>query len=184
MRGLSVRIVAMLLFGMIPVTAFQFTAGAEDVSCHVHAPLNPDACPATLRVPALDLSTPLTAFPVADGTWEISLWEAQVGHFQYTDWFGNGNTVLGGHATYPGDVPAIFYDLDTLEPGNLIFVDLPDHTLIYIVQRVYVTNYRDLSPIHSTEHGRLTLITCDTPSFDPETGTYADRVVVQAVRLR
>ncbi len=81
-------------------------------------------------------------------------------------------------------MPAIFYDLDTLEPGNLIFVDLPDHTLIYIVQRVYVTNYRDLSPIHSTEHGRLTLITCDTPSFDPETGTYADRVVVQAVRLR
>jgi LPXTG-site transpeptidase (sortase) family protein len=182
------RLFALGLFALfawlVPTSQFHLTLRAGAVSCDIHAALNPADCPATLRLPTLDLETPLTAFPVADGTWQISPWEPLVGHFQYTDWFGAGNAVVGGHATYPNGTPGIFYDLQTLQPGDPIFIERPTATTIYIVQRVYVTDYRDLSPVYRSERPRLTLITCDPPSYDPATNAHHDRVVVQAVRLR
>ncbi len=185
MRCLAFQVGLLALFGFGMLTStFYVTADVGDVSCDIHAALNPADCPANLRLPTLEVETALTAFPVADGTWDISPWEPLVGHFQYTDWFGNGNTVVGGHATYPNGTPGVFYALHELRPGDPIFVEHPDYTAIYIVQRVYVTHYRDLTPVYTSYRRRLTLITCDTPSYDAATGRHEERVVVQAVRLR
>lgn len=173
-----------LLCTLAPVSVLYVTADAGTLSCDINGVLNPAACVATLSLPTVDVVTPLTHFPVADGTWQISPWEPLVGHFQYTDWFGMGNTVVGGHATLPDLTPGVFHALHELRPGDPIKVERPGSTAIYIVQRVYVTHYRDLSPVYTSHQRRLTLITCDPPSFDPATGRHEDRVIVQAVRLR
>lgn len=159
------------------------TVGASDLSCNINGALNPAACATTLHLPTIRTVSPLTYFPVANGTWDISPWEQEIGHFQYTDWFGTGNTVVGGHSTMPDGTAGIFTRLDKLEPGDPIYIEQTGQITIYIVQRIYVTHERDLTPVYDANR-RLTLITCDPPSWNPALGRYEDRVIVEAVRLR
>lgn len=183
MRRLLLIGLTALAWGLAPALRAHATAAPPAVSCAIHAALSPAACPATLRLPTLGVRVPLTAFPVADGTWQISPWERLPGHFQYTDWFGLGNAVVGGHATQPDGTPGVFHMLHTLQPGDPVWVHRPGNTTVYIVQRVYTTHYQDLSPVSPRHQWRLTLITCDPPSYDPARGGHDERVVVQAVRM-
>jgi sortase (surface protein transpeptidase) len=60
---------------------------------------------------------------------------------------------------------------------------LPDATYTYVVVDVRVVAYNDLSVIYPTTHSRLTLITCDIPSFEAQSNFYAERLVVIADRV-
>ncbi len=41
----------------------------------------------------------------------------------------------------------------------------------------------DLTPIYPSGDARLTLLTCDVPTYDPATGQYDRRVIVTAKRV-
>jgi LPXTG-site transpeptidase (sortase) family protein len=148
--------------------------------------LNPPPPPQStaLHIPALGVSSEITTFPLGYGTWEINPWERQVGHFQGTAWDGHiGNIVIGGHSEYPSGVEAVFYDLHQLKWGDVIWLDIDGTRKRYIITQVTTVDMYNLDPVRPTSDNRLTLITCDVPSYDQATGIYDERVVVVAHRL-
>jgi LPXTG-site transpeptidase (sortase) family protein len=148
--------------------------------------LNPPPLTAesALHIPALNIYSTITTFPLGVGTWEINPWERQVGHFEGTAWDGHwGNIVIGGHSEYPSGDEAIFYHLADLKFGDVIFLDIDGIRKRYVVVRVMEVDRYNLDPVRPTVDNRLTLITCDVPSYDAVTGIYDDRVVVVAYRF-
>ncbi len=114
-------------------------------------------------------------------TWDTSNLRMQVGHLTGTAWFGEpNNTVLAGHSLLGPGQPDIFINLGSVRTGDSIVVrgDGTEHT--YTVTQVYTVAYTDLSPAYPTGFERLTLITCDTETFDG--ARYTGRVVVVAER--
>lgn len=140
----------------------------------------------TLEIPSVGIVSPIKTFPFAPrlGTWRIANYEKQVGHFYGTAWLDEvGNTVLGAHSRYPNKRPALFRDLNKVAIGDEIIVREDNIEYRYVVVNVFVVDYEDISVLTPTEHHRLTLITCDVPSFVPETNSYTGRVVVVADRV-
>lgn len=147
-----------------------------------HAPPHPEQN--TIHIPVLDVSSTITTFALGYGTWEIDAWEKQIGHFQGTAWAGHlGNIVLGGHSEYPTGAEAIFYDLDDLRWGDVILLDIEGIRKRYFVTQVSAVDRYNLEPVRPTADNRLTLITCDLPSYDSTTGIYDERVVIIAHRF-
>lgn len=96
------------------------------------------------------------------------------GHYPQTVLPGEvGNAAMAGHRTRFGR-PSFFYDLDALEPGDLLHIEYPDRSLTFVVERVFITDPYDLSVIAPTDYPSLTLTTCDPP------GTDEMRLIVQA----
>lgn len=147
----------------------------------LEASLPPETGGRTLHIPALDVHVEVTTFPLGAGTWEISQWERRAGRLDYLGWIDMpSNTVIAAHSVYPSGADGIFHALDTLQPGNIIFVRDGDMQRIYRVREVRIVDYRDLSVLYPTTDHRLTLITCSIPSYVAEHNLYYERVVVIA----
>ncbi len=131
-----------------------------------------------LSLPTANIFSPIKTFPLDGKSWAIDAWEPIVGHLQGTAWVGNtGNIVLGGHSKYPNGQSGIFAGLYGVKIGDPIFLG----ERRYVVSQILTVNYRDLGVIYPTATDRLTLITCDIPSFDADTNFYIDRLVVIAL---
>lgn len=131
-----------------------------------------------LSIPSANIYSPIITFYLDGTSWAIDAWERRVGHLQGTAWLDKpGNIALGGHSQMPDGRPGIFNGLYGVKIGDPIF--LGDRR--YIVSEIRTVHYRDLSVIYPTPTDRLTLITCDIPSFDSDTSLYQDRLVVIAV---
>lgn len=168
---------------IVMIVSFCMAAPTFPLGAGLLNPL-PQTAETALYIPALDVSSPITTFPLGFGTWDINPWERNVGHFEGTAWDGHlGNIVIGGHSEYPSGVEAVFYDLDQLRFGDVIFLDIDGVRRRYFVTEVKAVDMYDLDPVRPTSDNRLTLITCDVPSYDPTTGIYDDRVVVIAHRF-
>jgi LPXTG-site transpeptidase (sortase) family protein len=99
---------------------------------------------------------------------------AGAGHYPSTPAPGApGNAAIAGHRTVRG-MPAFFYGLNRLVPGDPILVTTATGELTFIVERVFITHAYDLSVLAPTPHAALTLTTCDPP------GTDYNRLIVQA----
>lgn len=135
-----------------------------------------------LSIPVAGINAAVTQFPLDNaGSWAINPWERLVGHLQGTAWLGeSGNTVLGGHSRYPNGSPGVFYRLYDVRVGDYIMVAENDAERRYVVSDVRVVRYDDLSVLYPTPHSRLTLITCDVPSFNPIDNVYYERLVIVA----
>lgn len=140
-----------------------------------------------LSIPSINVHAPvvplsLRVFPDNNVTWDTSEITSQVGYFQGTARLGQGgNTVLGGHSELDGRAPTVFYDLDKVAVGDEIIVTEGGRELRYMVTSLQSVAPDDLSAIQPTTSERLTIITCDTASF--EGGDYNRRVVVVAERI-
>lgn len=135
----------------------------------------------TLRIPSVSMSVGVTTFFLDGTTWAIDPWEQLVGHFQGTSWVsGTGNVVLGGHSEYPNGAAGIFKALYAVRIGDEIFLSDGGMQRRYVVSNVFSVDYQDLSVVYPTAHNRLTLVTCDVPSYDPNANGYAQRLVVVA----
>lgn len=144
----------------------------------------PQAGENMLHIPALGVSSEITTYPLGYGTWDIDPWEKRVGHFQGTAWEQHlGNIVIGGHSEYPSGVEAVFYEINRLRWGDVILLDIDGVRQRYVVTQVTAVDMYNLDPVRPTTDNRLTLITCDIPSYDPNTGIYDNRVVIVARRL-
>nr|MCU0512259.1 sortase [Anaerolineae bacterium] len=134
-----------------------------------------------LIIPAAGIRTALTSFPLGAETWIIDPWERLAGHFAGTAWLTDtGNIVIGGHSEYPDGRGGVFRRLYNVGMGDEIFVTDGALQRRYLVVNVLTVNYTDLSVIYPTGFNRLTLITCDIPSYQPQQNMYAERLVVVA----
>lgn len=135
----------------------------------------------TLMIPSVGMQVGITTFPLDGVSWAIDPWEQLVGHLQGTAWVsGNGNIALGGHSVFPDGRAGIFNSLYNVSQGDEIIVQDGNVIKRYIVSDIRTVPYTDISVVYPTAHDRVTLITCDIPSFHAASGLYGDRLVVIA----
>jgi LPXTG-site transpeptidase (sortase) family protein len=138
---------------------------------------------ASIKIPALNLSSSIVNFPLVADTWAIDPWQKRVGFLEGTSWFQSpGNMVLAGHSVMPNGKAGIFARIDQLQVGNELIVSDGVQEHHYTVSEVRVVNEYDISVVYPTGDDRLTLITCEASSFDAASQTYSNRVVVVATR--
>lgn len=135
----------------------------------------------TLHIPSIGLNSSIKTFYLDGVSWAIDPWEHLVGHFQGTAWFDRvGNMALGAHSEYPDGSPGLFHGLYGVGIGDEIYVRDGDQERRYVVVNILSVDYRDLSVVYPTSHNRLTLVTCDIPSYVAEQGIYYERLIIQA----
>lgn len=134
-----------------------------------------------LSIPSASINSSIKTFYLDGTSWAITPWERLVGHLQGTAWFNNtGNVVLAGHSEYPDGSAGIFAGLYRVQLGDEIQVEVDNVTRRYRVVDIRTVRYDDLSVVSPTANNRLTLITCDIPSFEPQSNFYAERLIVVA----
>ena len=139
---------------------------------------------ATIQIPILEVEANVVPVHIRQLphaiTWDTRRLYDKVGYLTGTGWFGeNKNVVLGGHAETVDRQPNIFFNLHQLQIGDVIHVHANGTTYHYAVASLEWVIPTDLSSVLPTGHDQLTLITCDSDSFD---GTgYEKRLVVRAL---
>lgn len=137
-----------------------------------------------IEIPSVEIDAeiiPIYIRQMAGGaTWDTRRLYNHVGHLTGTGWFGQGkNVVLGGHSETVDRLPNVFYNLADIEVGAEIHVSVNGTTYNYVVTSLEWVVPTDLRSVLPTGHDQLTLITCDTDSYD--NGTYEKRLVVRAL---
>ncbi len=137
----------------------------------------------TISIPSLDISAPITPLVIREmshgTTWDTSRLVQEVGYLTGTSWFGHGNnTVLGGHSELAERQPDVFYRLDEIQIGDVIDIDVDGQAYQYVVTSKELVDPTNLQSILPTGFEQLTIITCDTGSFDGS--TYQQRLIVRA----
>jgi sortase A len=132
-------------------------------------PLKGDAI-ARLRIPAIGVSE-----YVVEGTDTGSLRKGP-GHYPDTPLPGErGTSAIAGHRTTYG---APFRDIDDVERGQRIVIDMPDGRFVYRVERTRIVDDQDLSVLEPAGYRRLLLSACH-PLYSA-----AQRVIVFARQVR
>jgi LPXTG-site transpeptidase (sortase) family protein len=88
--------------------------------------------------------------------------------------------VIGGHSEMPDGSPGVFFRLYNVGIGDEMFLQDGDLIRRYLVVNILSVDYRDVSVVYPTTHNRLTLITCDIPSYVAEQNFYYERLVIVA----
>ena len=142
------------------------------------------ALPVRLQIPAIGVSTPLVKLGrLPDGSLEVPNQWDRAGWYDQGPRPGQpGPAVILGHVDSTSG-PAVFYQLETLRPGDIVRVVLADgSTLTFQVQRVQQYP-KDKFPTEAvyfpTLNRELRLITCGG-DFDYTRHSYVDNVVVYA----
>lgn len=141
------------------------------------------AAPRALRIPAIDVRTPLVSLGFnRDGTVEVPTDPARAGWFQPgVRPGGHGSAVLLGHVDSV-DGSAVFFRLGSLQVGDVIAVLLQDRSTVrFGVTSVTVhPNAEFPAEMVYKDHGprRLTLVTCGG-DYDASRGGYQANVVVR-----
>ena len=132
-------------------------------------PLEGDAI-ARIEIPSIDVSE-----YVVEGTDTGSLRKGP-GHYPETPLPGErGTAAIAGHRTTYG---APFREIDRLERGQRIVVDMPDGRFVYRVERTRIVDDQDLSVLEPVGYKRLLLSACH-PLYSA-----AERVIVFARQVR
>lgn len=142
-----------------------------------------DDVPVRVRIPDIGVDSSLEHLVRdADGVLQAPAVPEQAGWFSGGTVPGDrGPAVIAGHVD-SGVAGAIFRDLDELEPGSEILVEMSDgevHTFRVdrhaVVQQAQFPSAEVYGPVPDRQ---LRLITCHT--FSPEAGDYVDNLVVFA----
>jgi LPXTG-site transpeptidase (sortase) family protein len=139
---------------------------------------------ASIGVSAEVVPVYLQATSSRNATWDVSGLRMNAGLLTGLGVFGEqGNTVVGAHSEAFDGTADLFYNLDTVQIGSHIVINVNGQLLTYEVQDVYSVAATDLTPVYPTQDERLTLITCDRDSYSSESGRYSQRVIVVAHRV-
>ena len=135
-----------------------------------------------LIIPRVGVDVPLIEAPIVGREWDISLLRGEAAHLGGTAAVGeHGNIVLAGHITIPGGGWGPFRELETMQPGDEVFIQDQDEIIRYEVTGLEIVAPDDVYVVFPTEEDRLTLLTCT--NWDPEQGVYTRRVAVIAVPI-
>ncbi len=164
-----------------PDPSREARTGVED---RVTGPVLPAAAPVSVSIPRLQVSSRLEDLGVdARGVMEVPADPARAG------WYTRGPTpgalgpaVIAGHVTWD-QVPAVFFDLARLRPGDLVRVERADHVVaVFTVTRVgqyEKSRFPTDEVFGAIDHAGLRLITCGG-EYDDSARRYRDNVVVFA----
>lgn len=132
-----------------------------------------------LYIPKLGVDAAVLMAPLSGTSWDVDwLWD-QVGWLEGTAFPGTeGNTVLTAHRWLPSGAAGPFAYLDRLTYGDTLHLTLGPWTWTYTVVAKTWTSPDALWPLQPRAGSWLTLITC--AGYDPETGLFRTRLVVQA----
>ena len=134
--------------------------------------------PAWIRIPKIDVDSPVVEAKIKDGEWEVPKFVA--GHLQGTANPGanTGNVVLTGHvqSLAAGNV---FARIGELRDGDDVFLYGETSVFPYRVKRTFTVKNDDLTVVEPTAIPTLTLITC-TGTWNPLTRDYSERLIVVA----
>ena len=150
------------------------------------APEAVNRIPVRLRIPALGQDAPITPAGVEqNGDMEVPDNVTDVSWYKYGSVPGApGSAVLAAHVDLAGQGPGVFFELGTLDHGNVIYVDFDDgSTAAYRTEAraVYDKEALPTEAIFSREGPPvLTLITCGG-DFNRSIRRYDSNVVVYAV---
>jgi sortase (surface protein transpeptidase) len=143
------------------------------------------APPVRLRIPAIDVDAAVQrlglekngSIQVPKGADGAGWWEGGPRPGQV------GPAVILGHVKFDG--PAVFQQLERLQPGNEVFVEREDGTTARFVVTHEGTYRKAAFPsdlvYYPTLQPELRLVTCEGP-IDGGTGRYRDNLVVFAVQ--
>ena len=136
-----------------------------------------------LEIPSLGIRKPIVGIPLESGTWDVSWLGNDIGWLNgsaFPTW--SGNSVLTGHVYNAFGVQGPFIDIDKLRYGAQIIVHAWGGQYIYEVRAISQISPDDTAAmLEHKELPWLTLVTCR--GYDEISGTYAYRVLVQAVQV-
>ena len=164
--------------GVLPYTGFpggsvtELAAQPDDVS-YLETEMQ-------LEISALDVLIPIIGVPGTESGWDITWLGENAGYLEgsaFPTW--EGNTVLTAHNYMADGKPGPFNKLETLNFGDLITIHAWNQDYIYEVRIRDIVNYDNTSLFNASEYDMITLITCK--NYDESSGSYLNRVVVQAV---
>jgi hypothetical protein len=157
------------------------SSGVEDKTVVEYVP----GKPVSFRVPRLGIDTTVEEVGLDDeGAMDVPSNDVNVA------WFGLGyrpgmvgSSVIAGHFDRVTGEPAVFYDLNLLEPGDQVMVvDEDGKEQIFSVQEKteYLTDQFPTGEVFGASDEKiLNLITCDG-TWDPVNKSYSNRLVVSA----
>ncbi|MGF3104927.1 class F sortase [Rossellomorea sp. DUT-2] len=192
MKRLLLSIPLMALLAACAAEEPQSVTESEVQSSTIEQPVQPvtpepqkegySMTPAILSIPKLDLEAPIKEFGLDnEGNMELPDNGKEVAWFEPGFQPGEkGNAVLAGHVD-DEKKPAVFFELNELEPGDEIHLQDEDGAILTFVVREKVAYQKDDAPLRSifgpSEKRMLNLITC-TGYFDREIHNYVERLVV------
>ncbi len=169
-----------------PTTPPGPTIPTRDVLLGGPGPINAVA-PIAIRIPAHGVGNPVVPVGVDAGTGELSVPPdpSQVGWYRFGSSPGSaGSAVLAGHVDWKG-VPGAFIDLDQVQPGERVEIDLGDGTThAFVVVETHLIAKTELPAELFERDGppKLVLITCGG-EFDRSIHRYRQNVVVVAAPI-
>lgn len=151
------------------------------------APDVPLIVPVGLSIDRLEVAAPVVAAGVDLDTLEMAVPDnvTDVAWYEFGALPGEaGSAVLAAHVDLSSQGPGVFFDLETLEPGDRVTVDFSDGTSEAFVVEARATYDKEELPLDAifAREGDpvLTLITCGG-GFNRSIGSYDSNVVVYAV---
>lgn len=142
--------------------------------------------PTRLRIPGIFVDAPVERYGIdsATGQMDVPSNVTDVGWYEFGPKPGQpGSSVLAAHVDLEGQGPGVFFDLQTLLPGDEIEIQYDDgRTKIFKVDAstTYLKEELPLDAIFSRDGPPiLTLITCGG-GFNSNVGRYDSNVVVYA----
>jgi hypothetical protein len=157
------------------------TAGVADL---VTGPLLPSAVPVSIGIPRLHVFSRLEDLGVdQDGVMDVPAEPANAGWYELGPSPGAlGPAVVAGHVTW-NQVPAVFFRLAELRPGDVVQVTRADDLVaVFEVTRVEVypkTAFPTDLVFGAIDHAGLRLITCGG-DYEQGAHRYSDNVVAFA----
>ncbi len=143
--------------------------------------------PTQLRVDAIGISdSPIDAVGIEpDGSMEIPTDVSRIGWYEYGPAPGEpeGSAVLTAHIDNRTQGKGVFYDLDALDPGDVVEVGMSDGTsrtfVVHEVRQIPKVELPTGKLFRRDGPARLALITCGG-EFDSSSRHYRDNLVVLA----
>lgn len=145
-----------------------------------------DRIPVALQIPAIGVEAPIVSAGVdRSGEMEVPRNVSDVAWYKHGSAPGEpGSAVLAAHVDLASQGPGVFYDLRTLEPGDVIYVTFDDGTSDAFRAEARTTYDKTELPVDAifSRQGSpvLTLITCGG-GFNRSLRSYDSNVVVYAV---
>jgi hypothetical protein len=142
--------------------------------------------PAGLRINAIDVDAPVNPYGVAaNGDMDVPDNVTDVGWYEFGPRPGeSGSAVLAAHVDLAGQGPGVFFDLEDLDPGDLVTIVYEDDSTqsFRVAARVVYDKEEIPLDVIFAEDGPpvLTLITCGG-GFNRQIRRYDSNVVVYAL---
>lgn len=145
------------------------------------------AIPFTLKVEAIGVDAPFEILETVGGVMQQPSDEAHVAWYKETARLGEtGNILVAGHVNWWGFPEAVFFNLGTLKPGDIVEI-LDEVGTSYLYEIEWVRQESNLEPpreevLGMTDYEAITMMTC-SGQWNSEISEYDERTVARAQRI-